>query len=199
LNKLLQLPTELLYAIMDELDTCDLQLLSWTSRLLWHVSRKYHFGIVSPSWEPTEVSKIDAIPVSYYRYGAWFNNTFYLPIFYKNNPACWSLDLTIKPIKWTQSPIRIETNSKNLYEPVKFFAAAAIKNFIYIFGGLNDQNETTNVLYELNVYTFVLRVLKVNDEKDRPSPRMMHTLDVIDNYHLAMFGGRISNSKFFFL
>src|ERR1043165_6000172 len=96
-NKLLQLPTEILYEIMDVLNICDLQRLSWTSRLLWHVSRKYHFGIVSPSWEPTEFSKIDSIPISYYRHGACFRSIFYLPIFHKENPTCWTLDLAINP------------------------------------------------------------------------------------------------------
>jgi hypothetical protein len=187
LNKLLQLPTEILYLVMDMLHAQDLQRLSWTSRLLWHISRKYHFGIVSPSWEPTKISKIDAIPISSYRDGAWFNDIFYLPILYKENPICWILDLTTRPIEWTKIPITIDSNQ---YEPVKYYAAAAINDFIYIFGGLNDKGATTNVLYELNAHTFVLRVLKVNNEKEYPSPRMLHSLDVIDNYHLAMFGGR---------
>jgi len=187
LNKFLQLPTEILYLVMDMLHSRDLQRLSWTSRLLWHISRKYHFGIVSLAWDPINVSKIDEIPISSYRDGAWFNDIFYLPIFYKENSICCILDLTTKPIEWIKIPITIDSN---FYEPVKYYAAAATENFIYIFGGLNDKGTTTNVLYELNAHTFVLRVLKVNNEKDYPSPRMLHSLDVIDNYHLAMFGGR---------
>jgi len=47
------------------------------------------------------------------------------------------------------------------------------------------------------VYTFVLRVLNENNEKPTPTPRMMHTLDVIDNHRLAMFGGLIINDDKF--
>ncbi|RIA97256.1 hypothetical protein C1645_752880 [Glomus cerebriforme] len=183
---------------------CDLRNLSWTCRLLYNVTRKYHFGVVSPVWKPAEISNID-IPISYYRHGVWSkdNDTFYLPIFHKHNPICCVLDLTNKPIKWIYKPLTIESSSKHQYEPVKYFAAAAIKNFIYIFGGENiDKDTITNIFYELNTYTFVLRVLNASNEKNIPNPRMMHTLDVIDNHRLAMFGGRSliinENKKFVF-
>jgi len=109
------------------------------------------------------------------------------------------LDLTAKPIKWVQTPLKIKF--KHNYEPTRHYAAAVINNLIYIFGGENiDRGVTTNIFYELNVYTFELRILNEYNE-NIPSPRMMHTLDAIDNHRLAMFGGRssfISNSKFYY-
>lgn len=193
-NTLLKLPTEIIYAIMDMLRTNDRQNLSWTCKLLYHIARKYHFGVISPIWELEEISHID-IPIAYYRHGVWSNDIFYLPIFRKENPICWLLDLTNKPIKWFQKPLIIESGSELQYEPIKYYASAAIKNFIYIFGGENiDKGITTNIFYELNVCTFMLRIINKNNENNEnstPTPRMMHTLDVIDNHRLAMFGGLI--------
>src|SRR3954454_18928654 len=124
-NTLLKLPTEILFDIMDMLSISDLQHLSWTCLLLYHIARKYHFGVVSPIWEPEEISHID-IPITYYRHGVWLNDIFYLPIFHKENPICWLLDITYKPIKWFQKPIIIESSSEHQYEPIKYYAAAAI-------------------------------------------------------------------------
>ncbi|GBB97558.1 hypothetical protein RclHR1_03000001 [Rhizophagus clarus] len=192
-NALLKLPTEIFYDIMDMLFIRDLQNLSWTCRLLYHITRKYHFGVISPIWESEEISHID-IPVTYYRHGVWLNDIFYLPIFHIENPFCWLIDLTIKPIKWFQKPLIIEPGSELYYEPTRYYAAAAIKNSIYIFGGENiNKGITTNIFYELNVSTFTLRV--INENNVTPSPRMMHTLDVIDNHRLAMFGGLIIDDK----
>lgn len=199
-NTLLKLPTEIFYVIMDMLRTNDLRKLSWTCKLLYHIARKYHFGIISPIWEPEEISHID-IPIEYYRHGVWLNDIFYLPIFRKENPICWLLDPTNKPIKWFQKSLIIEPSSEHQYEPIKYYASAAIKNFIYIFGGENiDKGITTNIFYELNICTFILRVINKNNENNEnstPTPRMMHTLDVIDNHRLAMFGGLIIDDKKF--
>jgi len=131
----------------------------------------------------------------------WLNDIFYLPIFRKENPICWLLDPTNKPIKWFQKSLIIEPSSEHQYEPIKYYASAAIKNFIYIFGGENiDKGITTNIFYELNICTFILRVINKNNENNEnstPTPRMMHTLDVIDNHRLAMFGGLIIDDKKF--
>ncbi|CAI2176840.1 471_t:CDS:2 [Funneliformis geosporum] len=191
-NKLSKIPIEIIYVIMDMLNVNDLQHLSWTCRSMCHVARKYHFGIVSPMWEPAVISNFHEIPISNYRDGVWFNHVFYLPVFYKESSICWILDLTGKPIKWVQKPLKFKSTSKSRYEPIRHYAAAAIKNLIYIFGGENIyKGVTTNVFYELNVYTFELQILNENDE-NIPSPRMMHTLDAIDYHRLAMFGGRSS-------
>jgi hypothetical protein len=197
-NALLNLPTEIFYDIMDILDISDLHNISLTCRILYHIARKYHFGVVSPTWELEEISHID-IPITYYRHGVWLNDIFYLLIFRKENPICWLLDLSIKPIKWSQKPLIIESSSEHHYEPIKFYAAAAIKNFIYIFGGENiDKGITTNIFYELNICTFTLRVIE-NNENSTPIPRMMHTLDVIDNHRLAMFGGLIIDGILYYI
>ncbi|CAG8591318.1 13370_t:CDS:2 [Funneliformis caledonium] len=191
-NNLSKVPNEILYVIMNMLNVNDLQHLSWTCRFMCHVARKYHFGIVSPVWEPAAISNFHKFPISYFRDGVWFNNVFYLPIFHKESSTCWMLDLTARPIKWEQKPLKFKFTSNRKYEPTRHYASAAIKNLIYIFGGENIYNGvTTNVFYELNVYTFELQILNENDE-NIPRPRMMHTLDAIGNHRLAMFGGRSS-------
>ena len=150
-NKFLTLPVEILYGIMNTLNVKDIRCLSLTSRSLWNVSRKYHFGIVSPYWEPEKISKIDSLPIECYRDGVWSNGSYYLPVFSKETLICWTLNLiTESPIDWVSYPINIEPESRPYYEPIKHYATAAIKNFIYIFGGLTDKGTTTNVLYLLN-------------------------------------------------
>src|SRR5438105_3452044 len=89
-NKFLSLPVEIFYDIMNILNIRDICCLSMTSRLLWKISRRYHFGIVSPFWEPAEIPKIDALPIECYRDGVWSNNNiYYLPVFSKESSICW--------------------------------------------------------------------------------------------------------------
>src|ERR1051325_3463428 len=143
-NKFLSIPTEICHIIMKTLSVREIRCLSLTSRSLWHISRKYHFGIVSPFWKPEKISKIDTIPIECYRDGVWSNGVFYLPVFSEEAAICWILNLTTEPIKWIQYTIRIEPDSQPYFVPIKHYAAAAIKNLIYILGGLTDKGTTTN-------------------------------------------------------
>ncbi|CAG8563907.1 21281_t:CDS:1 [Dentiscutata erythropus] len=175
---------------MEQLNRNDLKNLSKTCRWLYRMSTKFRFGFVSPEWEAVndfDVKNSNVI-ASNYRDGVWSDNIFYLVIFSKDEPICWSLDITVHPITWTSKPIKIVLDSHDSYEPVRYTAATIIAKIMYIFGGENIETEKlSNVLYELDIKTYNMRKV---ESSSTPAPRKMHTLNAIDGNRLIMFGGR---------
>ncbi|CAI2175293.1 19477_t:CDS:2 [Funneliformis geosporum] len=192
-----RLPNEILYNLLDQLDDKDQQYLSLTCRWLYRLIRMNRFGAVSPAWEDAEISGSEGLPASSYRDGVFINGILYIPILAKESPYCWSLEFVRSPLVLIRNPIKFEHDTKDHYEPCKFAATAAIGNVIYIFGGQNLCTERlTNTLYELNVNTFELR--QIQKSHMIPKPRMLHTLNSIDHYRLALFGGKLEMNGHFY-
>lgn len=183
------LPNEILYILLDQLDDIDQYRLSRTCKKFYRLVRLNLFGMVSPVWKDAEVIGSEILSASCYRDGVVVKNSLFIPILAKKEPYCLSINLIQKPLKLIQHPILIDSNTKSLYEPCEFIATAAIGNRLYIFGGKNlNTREITNAFYELNLNTFELKKLHSHH---LPKPRMMHTLNSIDNHRLALFGGRM--------
>ncbi|CAG8750838.1 12599_t:CDS:1 [Gigaspora margarita] len=189
-NRLAKLPTETLYLIMEQLNRNDLKNFSKTCRWFYQMSSKFRFGFVSPEWEVVKDFDFKSnFIASNYRDGVWSNNIFYLVIFSKEEPICWSLNLTNRPITWTRNPITIILESDDLYEPIRYSASAIVEEIIYIYGGENiETKKLSNVFYKLDIKTF--NMSKIKESSTTPAPRKMHTLNTIDDDHLIMFGGK---------
>ncbi|CAB4374072.1 unnamed protein product [Rhizophagus irregularis] len=191
------LPNEILYILLDQLDDKDQYHLSLTCKKFYRLVRLNLFGIVTPVWKDAEVIGLENLSASCYRDGVVVNNSLFIPILEKKEPYCLSINLVQKPLKLIRHSILIDFNTKSFYEPCEFIATAAIGNRLYIFGGKNlNSGEITNAFYELNINTFELK--KLHQSHHLPKPRMMHTLNSIDNHRLALFGGRMCmNGKYY--
>ncbi|CAG8467040.1 11263_t:CDS:2 [Diversispora eburnea] len=190
---LAKLATEMLYEIINFLDDDDKKNLSLSCKWLYRVLRKFEFGFVAPYWDPITIEGIDEKLLTLnYRNGVWIDGIFYLIIFSKDNPICWTLDLRKEHIVWSQAPVTLEMNSN--FEPIRKFSATSVGNSIYIFGGENiETNKFTNVFYEFDTRTYVMRIL---NSIRTPAARKNHSLNAIEKNRLVMFGGRcLTNEK----
>jgi hypothetical protein len=99
-------------------------------------------------------------------------------------PNCFELD--IKDWIWKRHPISIQNNAE-----IKAFVttAVAIGPLIYMFGGREVQSFTlSNTLYVLDTRNFQLRL--INDASGTPPrPRHEHSVDVLYDRYVAIFGG----------
>ncbi|CAG8652009.1 6616_t:CDS:2 [Funneliformis caledonium] len=196
-DNLSRLPNEIWYNLLDQLDDKDQQYLSLTCQWLYRLIRMHRFSAVSPAWEDAEIAGSEGLPASCYRDGVFINGILYIPILAKEGPYCLSLGFVRSPLKFVRNPIKFQHDTNGHYEPCKFAATAAIGNLIYIFGGQNlITGRLTNTLYELNVNTFELR--EIQNSHMMPKPRMLHTLNFIDHYRLALFGGRLEMDGHFY-
>lgn len=188
-NCFAELPVEILISITDQLNVKDQQNLSWTCKMMYHLVRIFRLGVASPVWEEIKIEGVDNIPASCYRDGVWISGIYYLLVFTQDVPFCWALDFNKPSIVWTKRPIKLKFCTNENYVPIRYSAMAAIGNDIYIFGGEDIRTRRpTDVFYRLNATNLELHV--IIKTKNSPRARMMHTLNSIDHYHLALFGGR---------
>ncbi|CAG8484953.1 8508_t:CDS:2 [Gigaspora rosea] len=187
-ESLLTMPTEAIDIIIDYLNVKDLQNLSHSCRKLRRAARTFHFGVNLPIWKDITNDLIVPPPLSNYRDGVLIDGKFYFVILAEIVPICWILDLTQNTIRWTQVPLLISMNREE-YHPIRSTAGAAIKNDIYMFGGESRlTGQPTNIMYKLDIRT--MKLCKVIVNGDYPTPRLMHSLDSVNNGHIILFGGR---------
>ncbi|RHZ83110.1 hypothetical protein Glove_99g158 [Diversispora epigaea] len=186
---LAKLATEMLYQILNLLNDDDKKNLSLSCKWLYRVSRKFCFGFVAPYWDPITIEGIEEKLLTLnYRSGVWIDCKFYLIVFSKDNPICWTLDLKKEHIVWSQAPVTLEMNLNSTFEPIRKFSATSVGNSIFIFGGENmETNKFTNAFYEFETKTYVMRIL---NSIRPPTARKNHSLNAIDKNRLVMFGGR---------
>jgi hypothetical protein len=151
-----------------------------------------------------EENILNAPPVANYRDGVLLDKKLYLTIFEKESPICWILDFKESPLIWKKVKVKFiveseEYNAENNYRPLRSTVAAATSNMIYLFGGeclITGKPNCT--LYELDPISMTVKEI-MGQSGDLPSARKMHSLNVIGNQCLALFGGRcLMNGKFFF-
>ncbi|CAG8540525.1 4815_t:CDS:2 [Diversispora eburnea] len=197
-ESLLTLPIEIIDIIIDDLNTKDKHSLSHVCRTLRQAVRINHFGVSNPIWKNIEFDNLnEELPSSLnYRDGVYIDGKFYIVVLSKFGPICWVLDL-IQKYNWKKVKVTI-CMDKMQYNPVKSTVGAVIKHEVYMFGGecLITGRPTKN-LYKLDLCTMSLFLIPENEKC--PSPRFMHSLNVIDHYRLILFGGRCiaNNNKFY--
>ncbi|CAI2180568.1 18124_t:CDS:2 [Funneliformis geosporum] len=86
--------------------------------------------------------------------------------------------------------VSIPKQLKSKYQPLRSTIATAISPIIYLFGGecLNT-GEPSGTLYELNTKDMILSEV-MGQGGDLPPARKMHSLNVINDSCLVLFGGR---------
>ncbi|KAG2180959.1 hypothetical protein INT43_008541 [Umbelopsis isabellina] len=115
--------------------------------------------------------------------GVLIGHKFYLP-FMAAEPNCFELD--ISTWTWKRHPIKIKGNIE-----IKAFitTAVAIGPLIYLFGGREVQSFTlANKLYVLDSRDFTLRLID-DAAGSPPRPRHEHSVDVLYDRYVAIFGG----------
>jgi len=99
-------------------------------------------------------------------------------------PNCFELDIT--NWTWKRHPIRVQGGID-----IKAFVttAVAVGPLIYMFGGREVQSFTlANSLYVLDTRNFGLTLID-NASGTPPRPRHEHSVDVLNDRYVAIFGG----------
>ncbi|CAG8619625.1 766_t:CDS:2 [Funneliformis caledonium] len=158
-------------------------------------------------------------PAANYRDGVLVDGKLYLTILEEESPICWILDFDERiPLCWTREKVTFaesislfeDSNSevlegyaedninvhkpekvlKGKYQPLRSTVATAIPPIIYLFGGeCLATGEPSCTLYELNTKNMILSEV-MGQGGDLPPARKMHSLDVINDRCLVLFGGR---------
>ncbi|KAI8578057.1 hypothetical protein K450DRAFT_248809 [Umbelopsis ramanniana AG] len=135
------------------------------------------------AWYNVNFNYDHAPPVFNPRGGVLIGRKFYLP-FMAAEPNCFELD--IKNWIWKRHSISIQGNAE-----IKAFVttAVAIGPLIYMFGGREVQSFTlSNTLYVLDTRNFQLKLID-DASGTPPRPRHEHSVDVIYDRYVAIFGG----------
>ncbi|KAI8393609.1 uncharacterized protein BYT42DRAFT_507256 [Radiomyces spectabilis] len=129
-------------------------------------------------------------PAYHTRCLARIDDKIYMP-FMTVEPVCFIFDM--KTYTWEPSP-RIITHKCPDYTPF-ITPIVAIGHHIYLFGGrCIYQGTLSNDLYVLNTTTFELE--KIQNVTGRlPGPRFDHSLDVLHDRYLVIFGGLCADSS----
>ncbi|KAJ2958727.1 hypothetical protein NQZ79_g5763 [Umbelopsis isabellina] len=141
------------------------------------------FAFENAAWYKINFDYNHAPPVFNPRGGVLIGHKFYLP-FMAAEPNCFELD--ISTWTWKRHPINIKSNVE-----IKAFVttAVAIGPLIYLFGGREVQSFTlANKLYVLDTRDFSLKLI---DDAGGvpPRPRHEHSVDVLYDRYVAIFGG----------
>ncbi|KAL0091058.1 hypothetical protein J3Q64DRAFT_1629868 [Phycomyces blakesleeanus] len=115
------------------------------------------------------------------------DNKLYLPWMTKE-PVCFVFDVSL--CCW-ENPISLEIRS-TLYRPF-VTPVAAIGSKVYMFGGREvSSSALSNSLWVLDINTRIVTHLDVNGIP--PRPRFDHSLDVLEDRYLIVFGGMCADS-----
>ncbi|RUP48027.1 hypothetical protein BC936DRAFT_145055 [Jimgerdemannia flammicorona] len=187
-NLLLDINLDILYSIIKCMDNKTLAALSQTNHFFHNQCRK-STAFAKAIWRPLPlVDDTRTPPVFNPRGGVLIGARFYLP-FMTTRPTCYVLDLVTS--RWDCYNIEVENDPT--YQPF-VTSAVAIHGIIYMFGGRQLQTyQLSNALYTLNITSWKLR--KVQDAGGSvPRPRHEHSVDVVHNRYLAIFGGLCHHS-----
>jgi hypothetical protein len=125
--------------------------------------------------------------------GVLIGRKFYLP-FMAAEPNCFELD--ISNWTWKRHPISIQGHVE-----IKAFVTTAVSigPWIYMFGGREVQSFTlSNALYALDTRNFQLKLID-DASGTPPRPRHEHSVDVLHDRYVAIFGGLCYHSVGWFL
>ncbi|KAI8993708.1 hypothetical protein BDB01DRAFT_716247 [Pilobolus umbonatus] len=127
-------------------------------------------------------------PYLNYRCGLAIDSTFYLP-FIHDNSHCYSYNL--KSGVWTIHKLNLIGTTT--IDP-QITRAAAVGSKIYLMGGrLLKKYVLSNTLIEMDTNTFDTRIIQ-NTTGTPPRPRHEHSVEVIQDRYLVVFGGLCYNS-----
>ncbi|RUS16053.1 hypothetical protein BC937DRAFT_91652 [Endogone sp. FLAS-F59071] len=184
-NLLLDINLDILYHIMECMDNETLIALAQTNRFFYNQCRK-SVAFAEAVWRPLPRRHDDDFnspPVFNPRGGVLIGTKFYFP-FMTMQPACYALDLETS--RWSCHDLDVEPDPT--YQPF-VTSAVAIGHTIYLFGGRKLQTyQLSNTLYKLDVTRWTLRKVEYASGTV-PRPRHEHSVDVLGNRYLAIFGG----------
>ncbi|CAG8529504.1 4444_t:CDS:2 [Ambispora gerdemannii] len=191
---LITLAIETLHFIMDELEDERNRLnFAMSCKWLYRVYRIYYVGFATPNWVPfngggsDDDEFNDGPPVANYRDGVLVDGALYVPILNEEQPVCWVLDFKQIVIKWDSVNITLGLDDQR-YIPLRNTVTSAVRSLIYLFGGETIFGNPSNIFYELDPRSMVLRNVQ-SENNVVPSIRIMHSLNTIGNRHLVLFGG----------
>ncbi|CAG8460618.1 4207_t:CDS:2 [Ambispora leptoticha] len=189
------LAIETLHFILDELDDERDQVnLAMSCKWLYRVYRIYHLGFATPKWVPfngegsADDESNEGPPAASYRDGVLVDGALCVPILNEEQPVCWVLDFKQFVNKWHKSNIILRLDDQE-YIPLRNTVATFVRSCIYLFGGETVSGNPSNIFYELDPKTMVLRNIKPTNGIV-PSMRTMHSLNTVGKQHLVLFGGR---------
>jgi hypothetical protein len=127
-------------------------------------------------------------PFLNYRAGVAIGSKFYMP-FMSNSSRCYIFDLETE--KWEMQKLQLVGIDE--IQP-QITCAVAIDRKIYLVGGRYLKSYTlSNGMLEIDIDALTVRV--INDASGTPPrPRHEHSVDILDNRYLVIFGGLCYNS-----
>jgi N-acetylneuraminic acid mutarotase len=127
-------------------------------------------------------------PFLNYRAGVSIGSKFYMPLI-TDSPYCYVFDLDNE--SWSMKPLKLVNITK--INP-QVTCAVAVGKKIYLVGGRYLKSYTlSNGMIEIDTDTFEVRI--INDYTGTPPrARHEHSVDVVDNRYLIVFGGLCYNS-----
>ncbi|KAI9023075.1 hypothetical protein CLU79DRAFT_835048 [Phycomyces nitens] len=173
--------------IFNYLDTFSLIALGQTCRHFHDlVSRELSF--TSATWKEIHSdSQFTGPPMFHNRCLVGIDNKIYLP-WMTNEPACFVFN--VSHCHW-EKKLDIVIQSE-LYSPF-VTPVVAIGSKVYMFGGREIMSSTlSNKLWVLDIHTHILTHL--DTKGNPPRPRFDHSLDVLQDKYLVVFGGMCSDS-----
>ncbi|KAL1921902.1 uncharacterized protein VTP21DRAFT_10544 [Calcarisporiella thermophila] len=173
--------------IIEYLDTQSVVNLSQTNSTLRSIClatiacRKAKWKLFSPN-------ETSAPPVFTTRCGVMVGEHEFVVPFMTSNPCCYILNLDT--FQWSRKLVEVDDPN---FQP--FIApCVSLHHKIYMFGGRKVRPyRLSNDLYELDMKT--MKLSKKNPvEGTPPDPRHEHSVDIVTNRYIVVFGGLIENS-----
>lgn len=130
----------------------------------------------------------DSLDILNYRAGVAIGTTFYMPLI-NQQAVCYTYDMIHG--HWSTQPLNL-VNMPNLQPQIT--CASVIQSKIYLVcGRLLNSYTLSNAIIEIDIMNFNTRIIK-NTVGNPPRPRHEHSVDVIVDRYLVVFGGLCYNS-----